>query len=66
MQSYLQTCFSIYAASSAVALGMIPGSVKLVLNNEPITKRNNIPDIIGITGVTFLLRYGQLKNKYFH
>lgn len=52
-----------YAASSAVALGIIPGSVKLVLNNEPITKRNNTPDMIGITGVTRRLRYGQLKTN---
>lgn len=49
---YIQTCFSIKAASSKVALGMMPGSVKLVLNKEPITKQNKTPDMIGITGVT--------------
>lgn len=58
---YLHTCFSIKAASSSVALGIIPGSVKLVLNNELMTKRNNTPDMIGITGVTRWLRYGQLE-----
>lgn len=44
-----------------VALGIIPGSVKLVLNNEAIVNKNNSPPIIGIAIVTFSARYLQLK-----
>jgi len=45
--------FSIYAASSACALGMMPGSVKAVLRSVPITNINNHAPTIGNARDTF-------------
>lgn len=54
-------CFSMSAASSAEALGMIPGSLKDVRNRELITNTYSTPPTIGMAGVIFLAKYGQLK-----
>lgn len=48
------------AASSEVALGMIPGSLKLVLNKAPRTKRNVKAPTTGIQGDSSLAKNGQL------
>lgn len=56
-------CLSTRAASSCVALGMTPGSEKLVLNNALIVNINNSPLTTGITGLTRTARKGQLKQK---
>lgn len=53
-------CFSISAASSADALGIIPGSLNDVRNRELITNTYKTPPTIGIAGVIFLARNGQL------
>lgn len=67
MSNYnLPICFSTYAASSDVALGMIPGSVKLVLNKEDIVNKNKNPPIIGIAIVTFSAKYLQLEINSFY
>lgn len=50
-----------YAASSGVALGITPGSLKLVLNSVDITNINNKPPITGIAGVMLLAKKGQLE-----
>ena len=39
------------AASSAVARGMTPGSLKLVRSSADMTKTNSTPPTTGITGV---------------
>jgi hypothetical protein len=53
------------AASSGVARGMTPGSVKLVRNNVAITKKNNTLSTTGMAGDKLTARYGQLKrNKH--
>lgn len=52
-----------YAASSGVALGITPGSLKLVRNKADITNINNKAPITGIAGVTCSARYGQLEKK---
>lgn len=48
------------AASSGVALGKIPGSVKLVLSREMITKTNSTAPITGMKMVRCCTRNGQL------
>lgn len=53
-------CFSMSAASSGVALGKIPGSVKLVLSREMITKINSTAPITGMKMVRCCTRNGQL------
>lgn len=58
---YLPICFSVYAASSGVALGMTPGSLKLVLSNADMTNINSNPPITGMAGVIRTARYGQLS-----
>lgn len=56
----LPICFSMSAASSGVALGKIPGSVKLVLSREMITKTNSTAPITGMKMVRCCTRNGQL------
>lgn len=51
------------AASSGVALGMTPGSLKLVLNRVDMTNMNSAPPTAGIAGVTLTAKYGQLKRE---
>jgi len=59
---YIPICFSIFAASSGVARGMTPGSVKLVRNRVVMTKTKIIPSTIGIAGDMLTAKYGQLKH----
>lgn len=54
-------CLSRSAASSGVALGRTPGSLKLVLRSVPSTKINSTPPMTGITGVSCSARNGQLE-----
>lgn len=61
--SVLPICLSRSAASSGVARGRTPGSLKLVRSRVPITKKKRIPPIAGIAGVIFSDKYGQLKEK---
>jgi len=49
------------AASSGVARGIIPGSLKLVRSKVAMTKRKMRPSATGIAGDTPTARYGQLK-----
>jgi len=49
------------AASSGVARGIIPGSLKVVRSKVAITKKKMNPSATGIAGDTFTARYGQLK-----
>lgn len=56
----LPICFSMSAASSGVALGKIPGSVKLVLSREMITNTKSTPPITGMKTVRCSTRNGQL------
>jgi len=49
------------AASSGVARGIIPGSLKVVRSKVAITKKKMRPSATGIAGDTFSARYGQLK-----
>jgi len=49
------------AASSGVARGIMPGSVKLVLSKVAMTNRKMRPSATGIAGDTLTARYGQLK-----
>ena len=49
-----------YAASSAEALGTMPGSLNAVRSNVDITKINNQAAINGVAGDTFSNKYGQL------
>lgn len=44
------------AASSGEALGMTPGSLKLVLNSVDMTNINKAIPNAGIAGVTFFAR----------
>jgi len=55
--------FSIYAASSADALGTIPGSLNAVRSNVDITKINNQAATNGTAGETLSNKYGQLKKR---
>lgn len=50
--SFLPKVFSIYAASSADALGTIPGSLNAVRSNVDITKINNQTATNGTAGET--------------
>lgn len=52
-----------YMASSGVARGIIPGSVKLVFSNVDMTNTNNMIVAIGISGLTLNVRYGQLHTR---
>lgn len=59
--NFLPICRSMSAASSGVARGITPGSLKLVRNNVAITNINSAPPTAGMAGVTCSARYGQLK-----
>lgn len=61
--SVLPICLSRSAASSGVARGRTPGSLKLVRSRVPITKKKSIPPIAGIAGVIFSDKYGQLEKE---
>lgn len=61
--SVLPICLSRSAASSGVARGRTPGSLKLVRSRVPITKKKRIPPIAGIAGVIFSDKYGQLEKE---
>ena len=50
-------------ASSGVALGMTPGSLKLVRNSVDKTKITSKAATTGMAGDTLTARYGQLKSK---
>ena len=52
-----------YAASSGEALGITPGSEKLVLNKVERTNINNSPPTTGMTGLTSRAKKGQLQKK---
>lgn len=56
-------CFSTSAASSAVALGRMPGSVKLVLSREKTTNTNSKEPITGMNTVRCSTRKGQLLRQ---
>jgi hypothetical protein len=60
---FLPMLLSISAASSGVALGMTPGSLKLVRSNAESTKINKSPPITGIAGVILSARNGQLESR---
>ena len=49
------------AASSGVARGITPGSLKLVRNNVAMTNINNSTPTSGIANVISLAKYTQLK-----
>lgn len=51
------------AASSGVALGRTPGSLKLARSSIPITKTNSTPPMAGMAGVRFDARNGQLEKR---
>lgn len=59
----LPICLSRSAASSGVALGNTPGSLKLVLRRVPSTNINSTPPMTGITGVNCSARNGQLVGQ---
>ena len=50
-------------ASSGVALGMTPGSLKLVRNSVDKTKITSKAATTGMAGDTLTARYGQLKKQ---
>lgn len=56
-------CLSKSAASSAVARGRTPGSLKLVLSNVPSTKKNSTPPTTGIAGLSVAAKNGQLQRE---
>lgn len=56
-------CFSMYAASSCDALGMMPGSLKDVRKRAHIVNRYKMPPIIGMPSVMRCARNGQSKAK---
>lgn len=62
--SRLPICLSRSAASSGVARGRTPGSLKLVRSRVPITKKNRMPPTTGMAGVSFTARYGQLPTGW--
>lgn len=62
--SGLPICLSRSAASSGVARGRTPGSLKLVRSRVPITKKNSMPPTTGMAGVIFTARYGQLPTGW--
>lgn len=59
----LPICLSRSAASSGVALGRTPGSLKLVLSSVPSTNRKSTPPITGMAGVNCCAKYGQLGGQ---
>lgn len=59
----LPNVFSMYAASSADALGTMPGSLNAVRSSVDMTKINNQAAINGTAGDTFSYKYRQLKNR---
>lgn len=61
LKSNSPICFSTYAASSEVALGIIPGSDRLVLSKEDMVNKNKNTPTMGIAIVTFSAKYLQLK-----
>ena len=61
--SFSPKVFSIYAASSADALGTIPGSLNAVRSNVDITKINNQTATNGTAGETLSNKNGQLKKR---
>ena len=63
LETLLPICLSISAASSGVARGITPGSLKLVLNNVAITNMNSKTPTSGIANVISLARYTQLKRE---
>lgn len=56
-------CRSMSAASSGVALGKMPGSVKLVLSREMTTNTKSTPPITGMKMVRCFTRNGQSNAK---
>lgn len=60
LRVFLPICLSKSAASSGVALGNTPGSLKLVLSRVPSTNRNSAPPTTGMIGVSSSARNGQL------
>lgn len=54
-------CLSMSAASSGVARGRTPGSLKLARRSIPITNTNSTPPMAGMAGVRFDARNGQLE-----
>lgn len=62
--SRLPICRSRSAASSGVARGRTPGSLKLVRSRVPITKKKRMPPTTGMAGVIFTARYGQLPTGW--
>ena len=52
-----------FSASAFVALGMIPGSEKLVFNKLERTKMKRTPPTTGINGEIRSVRNGQSKAK---
>lgn len=52
-----------YDASSGVALGIIPGSVKLVRKRFAITITKVKTPTAGIAGLRVTAKYGQLKKE---
>lgn len=57
---------SISAASSGVALGITPGSLKLVLSSADRTKINRRPPTTGTAGEICIAKKGQLEQKKIH
>lgn len=56
----LPICLSTSAASSGVARGRTPGSLKLARSSMTITKAKSTPPIAGIAGLKLEARNGQL------
>lgn len=59
----LPICFSMSAASSGVARGRMPGSVKLVWSREMTTNTKSTPPITGMPLVKFFTKNGQLGTR---
>ena len=53
-----------YAASSACARGMIPGSLNAVRSNVAITNINSQPATMGIATDNSVVKNGQLKYNF--
>lgn len=56
----LPICLSTSAASSGVARGRTPGSLKLARSSMTITKRKSTPPMAGMAGLKLEARNGQL------
>lgn len=63
LRSASPICFSTSAASSGVALGRMPGSVKLVLRREMTTNTKSITPTTGMKTVRCSTRKGQLEER---